>query len=431
MAYSIVVREYAKLTTAKVKNTLDRAHIPQSCFDWLLNKQASFSESGKKLLELTNLSVLKLGSHVGFLQSPYGTSIEILPKHFKKSASLHELQQSRETLLKMIAVSLQLPVRQYDAAQLQLLEYPLPEWVYAQFLKELDKLYQKGLRFQYQQVEEESRFLRGQLDVGKQLRQPPGRGHLFQIRHEIFTPDRPENRLIKLALDIAREAVKEPENWRLCNELSHLLSPIPTSLDSVNDFRAWKDDRLMHSYRNIRPWCELIIRRLNPTSQKGLHKGISLLFPMEKLFEHYVAYCLNEQLSSSWRLKIQPASKYLCTHAPAETGKTKSVFQLKPDLLLYCGDKKHVLDTKWKLIDGRKHKDNYDIGQPDFYQMFAYGQQYMGGTGDMMLIYPATDRFSSPLPVFDFGHGLRLWVVPFDLVNSKLIGGIEQMNLDQ
>ena len=36
MALSVIVREYAELTTRPVESDLARAHIPQSCFDWLV-----------------------------------------------------------------------------------------------------------------------------------------------------------------------------------------------------------------------------------------------------------------------------------------------------------------------------------------------------------------------------------------------------------
>ncbi|OED48302.1 hypothetical protein ACH42_02435 [Endozoicomonas sp. (ex Bugula neritina AB1)] len=96
------------------------------------------------------------------------------------------------------------------------------------------------------------------------------------------------------------------------------------------------------------------------------------------------------------------------------------MFQLKPDLMLINGDQRLVMDTKWKLIDSSSSK-KYEINESDFYQMYVYGHKYMDGQGDMMLIYPATNDFSEPLPVFDFGGGLRLWVTPFDLSESKLI----------
>ena len=43
------------------------------------------------------------------------------------------------------------------------------------------------------------------------------------------------------------------------------------------------------------------------------------------------------------------------------------------------GNKKLVLDTKWKLIDGSRANgaDNYGLAQTDFYQTHTYGQGYL------------------------------------------------------
>ena len=39
-----------------------------------------------------------------------------------------------------------------------------------------------------------------------------------------------------------------------------------------------------------------------------------------------------------------------------------------------------------------------------------------------MLIYPQWGKFVMPLPVFDFGGGLTLRALPFDLENAHLVG---------
>lgn len=58
-----------------------------------------------------------------------------------------------------------------------------------------------------------------------------------------------------------------------------------------------------------------------------------------------------------------------------------------------------VMDTKWKLVNSSQQtKSLYGLAQADFYQMFAYGQKYLGGNGEMYLIYPAHDDFSQPIP---------------------------------
>jgi 5-methylcytosine-specific restriction endonuclease McrBC regulatory subunit McrC len=66
-------------------------------------------------------------------------------------------------------------------------------------------------------------------------------------------------------------------------------------------------------------------------------------------------------------------------------------------------------------------KDKYGISQDDFYQMFAYGQRYLNGSGEMMLIYPKTRDFYRTLPPFEFSKDLKLWAVAFDLEKGVVV----------
>src|SRR5690606_39550167 len=50
---------------------------------------------------------------------------------------------------------------------------PLHEWIITQFLTSFERLVQRGLRFDYNRVQEEQKYLRGQLQHVKYMRQPP------------------------------------------------------------------------------------------------------------------------------------------------------------------------------------------------------------------------------------------------------------------
>ena len=139
-----------------------------------------------------------------------------------------------------------------------------------------------------------------------------------------------------------------------------------------------------------------------------------MLFPMEVLFERYVEVLLRRQLLAGSKLRAQLSGQDLCLH------QERGMFRLKPDLLLDLAGQNWVLDTKWKLLDAGAVSDKYGLSQADFYQMFAYGQKYLAGSGDMLLIYPCTERFQKPLPLFEFSPELRLQVVPFDLESGIL-----------
>jgi 5-methylcytosine-specific restriction enzyme subunit McrC len=74
------------------------------------------------------------------------------------------------------------------------------------------------------------------------------------------------------------------------------MQAIPASRQVKLDFTHWRNDRLLAHYQPIRPWCELILGEQIPLAVQGQSKGISLLFPMERLFEQHVARTLKQQL---------------------------------------------------------------------------------------------------------------------------------------
>lgn len=411
----ICVREYARLCTTPCGESLDQAQVSQSAFDFLVKLNASFSRSGASLTVLEDAQHLRLDNYVGVIETPCGTRVEILPKHADGPAAAGK---SRLLLKRMIGAALDLPVREAGVAALESFDAPLPEWIMGQFLAALDHVVQRGVRFDYVRLEEEQRFLRGQLDVTRQLRQMPGRQHLFQIRHDVFLPDRAENRLLKSAARRVLASTRSPDNWRLANELCARLGDVPDSRDIRADFRLWRTDRNLAHYQPAKPWCQLVLGESMPLAIAGESKGMSLLFPMERLFEAYVAAWMHKRLASEARLVTQARTFSLCEHDGAR------MFQLRPDLLVHHQGSSWVMDTKWKRIDGGARADKYGLSHSDFYQMFAYGHTYLAGAGELVLIYPHWSGFQAPLPPFAMprptrsGEGaqsMRLWVLPFSL----------------
>src|SRR3990167_9431218 len=155
-----------------VEPSLDLAQVSPSAFDWLCELSGRFNRSGASLLQIEGRNSLKWDSYVGVLETPCGTRLEILPKHHEQDDCL---VKSRKLLRKLIQRALQLKPRKASVASLELFDAPLREWKMGQFLAELDLLVKRGVRFDYQRIEEEQRFLRGQLNVVAQMRQQPGR----------------------------------------------------------------------------------------------------------------------------------------------------------------------------------------------------------------------------------------------------------------
>jgi 5-methylcytosine-specific restriction enzyme subunit McrC len=410
MNRTIAVREYATLTTASVQTTLDVAQLEAGDFDWLLTTlQPSGAANACTMLDRTKL---RLGSLVGVIELPSGVILEILPKHHE----FGETRQARRLLWRMISGALDLPQREVGGADLASFDAPLSEWLIQQYLLQLDRLIKRGLRFDYSRIQSVEPFVRGRIDATRQLRQGPHRQHLFDVEYDVYLPDRPENRLLKSALMLVAGATRERSNWQLGHELLTMMDPVPHSTNIARDFALWSGDRLLAHYVKVRPWCELVLRKELPIAIAGDWRGISVLFPMERLFERYVEKAIARQVAPGIRFTSQAYGQYLCTHDGG------SFFALQPDILLWESEhKRWLLDAKWKIVRPGDRSNRYDLKQSDFYQLFAYGHKYLNGAGDMGLIFPKTSEFVVPLPMFEFSEDLRLWALPFDLDRDELV----------
>lgn len=409
----ITIREYGCLTTAPVPvPTLDRAQVTPSAFDWLCR----FCEQEKDVATLRTRQTLQWKSFVGVLRTPCGLELEILPKTYSE---VDDAAACRAQLVRMLSKVLDVTCRETGEADISLLALPLTEWVARQFLRHAHALVRRGLRFDYQRVEEEEPYLRGQLDVRRQIGQLPHRRHLFHIRYDVFSADRPENRLLRSALDVVVASVRAPENWRLAASLRPLLSAVPPSQNIRADFARWQQDRLMADYAAVRPWCELVLGKYMPRGIADHQRGISLLFSMHELFERYVAQALRNRLMPGARMEIQASGRALCSQ------EGRAAFILRPDMVIRYGQEAWVLDTKWKRLGQGSGEDGISV--QDVHQLYAYGWQWLGGRGDVVLVYPWHAHFPHQ-PPFLFrpplslpnSPALRLLVASFDLSTDSL-----------
>jgi 5-methylcytosine-specific restriction enzyme subunit McrC len=409
---NVTVREFALLTNGGNNHSIDCHSIPKSAFEWLLANGVSNGDSQRELVKAKRHGssvALQVINFVGVLETPCKTRIEILPKTSTRDCNP---QTARKILIKMLSRVENLKLEEFEQSHLQLLKQPLYELLISHFLKAVSRLVRQGIRNEYQRIERESPYLKGQLQVTKQLRQRPGRQHHFHVSHDIYNANRAENRLLHSSLKLVLKWASSSANQRLARELLFVFNDIDLSTNYALDFRLWKDDRGLAHYRALKPWCELILSYQSPVAMAGNHGGLSFLFPMEQLFERYVAKQLQKQLPPSLKLREQVSSHCLTHHNGTDW------FRLRPDIVIYDKSKVvTVMDTKWKLLDASLNttRDKYNLNQADMYQLFAYGENYLKGQGELYLIYPKHIGFTEPLAHFEFKLGLRLHVVPYDL----------------
>ncbi|WP_072054244.1 McrC family protein [Aliivibrio fischeri] len=398
--------------------------ISARSYDYL-KRMCLGDESDRKLLKLRSLDgmeVLQVQNYAGVIFTPDKTQIEVLPKIGKSANEIEREEQARTSLLTMLRALKGFSYIQTASANITHQKMPLLEVFIGQFLHSVNTLVKRGLRSDYVRCEDNLAYLKGKLNVGKQLRHNFINKHKFYCEYDEFLHDRPANRLIHSALLNVKSLARSAANQKLAQELAFVFHEVPKSHDHKSDFSKVKSGRGMNHYDVPLQWCQLILNGYSPQTMKGDHHAISLLFPMEKVFEDYVAKIIKAELAQSHptlQLETQATGEHLARY------QQKGKFSLRPDLLIKH-DKRNVavLDTKWKLLDGKV--SNANLSQSDVYQMFAYAKKYLKRNADeqhgndVVLIYPMQANFTQPLPTFfDLDDGHKLWITPFEINTKK------------
>jgi 5-methylcytosine-specific restriction enzyme subunit McrC len=401
--------------------------IPDKVYGWLEDQCLRSAEIGEaswlRLTQRRGRRVVQVTSFVGVIRAPDGFQIEVLPKVGKAIGG--GANEARQLLIEMLCCLQGFRHVQTDSARISAARMPLLEVFIAEFLRTVGDIVKRGLRSTYSSRQDNLFSLRGKLLMTPHLRQNLYRADRFLTEHDEFSTDRPENRLLHAALRRVLTLATSQGNQQLARELQFVFADVPASAQPRVDFQRVRLDRGMGYYADALAWTRLILDEESPLTGTGGHRAPSLLFPMEAVFEAFVAKHLARQLARPLILKTQTHSHHLVRH------REQNWFRLKPDLLILdSGREALVLDTKWKLLNGLKANgtDKYGLSQSDFYQLQAYGLSYLDGQGDVVLIYPKTAAFDQPLPVFEFPktEGLRLWVLPFCLTSRRLVTPVER-----
>lgn len=420
---SLWVSEYGWILRGSQNRCLEKGNLELrpsefSSLEALL--EPSESPNGRPSLPLQycrrgSRPAFKVQNHVGLIRTPSGEQIEILPKLARHETA----DQARYLLIKMLIVLENSPLIEATAADLETQSMPLFELLLRYFLDQVAGVIRRGIARSYVAQRGNLNTLRGKILTGPNIRYNSANAARFYCEYEEFMADRPVNRIIKSGLKIVARLTRNAKSQQLCREHLGWFEEVSISRDPRRDYDRIQWDRNVRHYSKALPLCRMLHEKLNPLTSKGSERAISMLFPMERVFEDYVVSCLRDQLRG-WSVQAQKQGHYLVDkHAG------RRIFALRPDLILSNGTRKIVADTKWKLINGSDIRNKYGISQADMYQLFGYGRKILATAEDslVVLIFPRSEQFNRPLDEFVFeSPGCRLLALPFDLETAQLIG---------
>ena len=387
----ITITEYGILTCEKEAEGC--AVLPAAAFNalerFIYTKDGKHGENVLNVLSLGMRSglgkIISAKNYVGVITVKDGTVIEILPKIVNRNGRLDEdaIIQTRQIFLKMLKELKSPRLKDLNLSKLNTERMNILEVFIMMFINEATALMKQGLKSSYSELQENERYFRGKLVVSEDIRQNIANKSRFFIKYDEFNPDRPENRLIKSTLGLLRRLSSNSNNQKDLYRLFLLFEDVDFSANVTSDFIKCSRDRSMSYYKKTLDWCKIFLCGESFSAFTGNNEAIAILFPMETVFESYVASKIRKAVKTDVEVWIQDKhlSLFDCP---------KSAFPLHPDIVMKKDTTIVVMDTKWKLLDSSSRAGG--VLQSDMYQMYAYGRRYQADT--VRLIYPKPNSIS-------------------------------------
>lgn len=405
------------------KDDLRYKFLNKSIFDELINFIRTYSsEDNTDLLDFMKISykrnvgeIINIRNYVGVIQMDNGYQIQILPK-ISFGREDYNNEQTKRVFIKMIRSMNDFPSKVFDDANLKVGGMNLYEIFINMYLQEVRKLVKHGIKSSYIRKEQNSKFYKGKLLVNKNINQNLIHKERFYIEFDEYDVNRAENRIIKSTLLKLQKISNSSENLKEIRKLLVSFGQIKESINYKKDFSKIVIDRSNRDYKTIIPWSKVFLMNKSFTTFSGKSTVKALLFPMEKVFEAYVAKNLKKVLGKiGWEVSIQDRGYYLFDEP-------RKQFALRPDIVVDCGNgRKIIMDTKWKHLCNNE-RANYGISQTDMYQMYAYAKKYR--TSDIWLLYPVNDEMRECNSIFfrsDDGVRVGVFFVDIACIENSLL----------
>ena len=416
------VREFEKISCNPDFKT-EYAYLPESVFRDLEEFIHAFAgdDEYSDALEFLKISfrrnvgdIISVNNYVGLIQMHNGYQIQVLPKIDFGDDPDSKNEETKRVFLRMLRSMKDFPSKVFNEANLKMDRMTLYEIFINMYLQEVRTLVKHGIKSAYIAREDNLNFYKGKLVVNEHIKRNAAHGERFYVCYDEYLVDRAENRLVKATLLKLQGITSSAQNQKEIRQLLTSFEMVRPSVNHQKEFSKVVINRNTKDYDMLMRWSRVFLLNKSFTTFSGGTNARALLFPMEKVFESYVAQQLKKALAElGWEVSTQDKGYYLFD-SPRQ-------FALRPDIVITREDGSIIiLDTKWKsLVD--KPRINYGISQADMYQMYAYSKKY--NTPEIWLLYPVNSEMRNHQDISfdsDDGVNVRLFFVDVAKIENSM-----------
>lgn len=401
------VREFDTITeNADFENDEKYKYLDAAVFHDLVEFIHEFSEDEENAdaLDFMRISykrnvgdVVTIKNYVGLIQMNNGYQVQVLPKISFDSGEDAGNKETKRLFLKMLKSMKDFPSKVFNDASLKVDRMNLYEIFINMYLQEVRQLIKRGIKSAYVGQEDNLKFYKGKLLTSQHIKTNMAHKERFYVSYDEFHPNRPENKLVKATLLKLQKLTTSAENSKEIRQLLTAFEMVEPSTNYTKDFSQVKIDRNTKDYEMLMQWSKVFLLNKSFTTFSGKNTSRALLFPMESVYESYVAQQMKKVLGpAGWEVLSQDKGYYLFMEPRRQ-------FALRPDIVCKRGDRTVIMDTKWKSLINSE-RTNYGISQSDMYQMYAYSKKYE--TSEIWLLYPLNDEMRDHSDIkFESGDG--------------------------
>ena len=393
-------------------------YLPEPTFSQLEEFILSNQSADADALDFMSLSarkgigkIITAKNYVGIVTMKDGTTIEILPKIYSEIDNDETGVRTKKLLIEMLKTLRDTPYKTLQTSNVNIEKMNIFEIFIKMFIDEMYFIVKRGLKCSYETIEENTNFYKGKLKFTQQVKYNLAHKERNYVEYDVFSANRPENRLLKATLQYLYKHSTSSKNRNDIKTLLNSFAEIEASMDYKSDFSKYVPDRNMKDYTTALMWSKVFLAGKSFTSFVGSEVAVALLFPMETVFESYIATLLRKELVPKGYSVSAQDRKYHLFDEPDKK------FLMKPDIVVTrkSDGATFIMDTKWKVLSDSKA--NYGISQADMYQMYAYQKKY--SSENVTLLYPKTENVKKEDIQFSSEDGVIVKIGFVDLFSIK------------
>ena len=303
------VREFDSITgNADYKNDEKYKYLKKEVFQNLIEFIHEFTgnEENADALDFMRIAykrnvgdVVSIKNYVGLIQMKNGYQVQILPKiSFSKGEDPGNIE-TKKIFLRMLRSMKDFPGKVFNDASLKVDRMNLYEIFINMYLQEVRQLVKRGIKSAYVSQEDNLRYFKGKLMLSQHIKANVDHAERFYVVYDEFHPNRPENKLIKATLLKLQKLAPSAENSKEIRQLLIAFEMVEPSTNYSKDFSRVVIDCNTKNYEVLMQWSKVFLMNKSFTTFSGKNTSRALLFPMESVYESYVAQQMKKVFCST------------------------------------------------------------------------------------------------------------------------------------